>query len=736
MTESAEKQVLAFIKGILHSYSQIFFSKNILFSVILVVVTFFDKWAGLSGLLAVIITNTLALMLGYNRWSIGEGLYGFNSLLVGLGLGIYYEPGAAYFVMLFFSAIFTFFLTIWLQNHFGKYGLPYLAWPFVAAIWIVTLAARQFTGLEISARGLYVLNDLYDSGGIVMVDLYNWFNNLPLPEPVVVYFRSLGAIFFQYQTLAGIFIVIGLIIYSRIAFLLSLLGFFSAYLFYWFIGASLSELTYSYIGFNFILTAIAVGGFFIVPSRQSFLWVVLLTPVISIIIAATNTLFNHFLLPVYSLPFNMVVVLFLYVLKFRERYFKSPEPVVVQQNSPEKNLYMQHNYHSRFDAGALLPKIHLPFHGQWVVTQAHNGQFTHREDWKHAWDFEIADEEGNLFAGSGKNVSDYYCYNQPVIAPADGIVAEIFDGVEDNIVGEMNLEKNWGNTIIIKHTENLYSKISHLKKGTFTVVKGDEVKRGMMIAKVGNSGRSPVPHLHFQLQKTPSIGSKTLDHPIAEYILHDKKVAELKTYDRPQKDQVIGNISRNDALFKAFNFIPGQTILWEFIINNGRQQKEEWEVKTDIYNNTYLECEATASKAWFKNEGNIFYFTQFSGSENSFMYYFYLGAYKVALGFQSGLMVNDNYPLAIMRNNFRRFWQDFVAPFYIYMKAKYTLKYVKMEDDLSDSSISLAAESRFTFSSKKANNLSFEVRIETGKFSAFKVTSTNFSLVAQEVDSK
>ncbi len=735
MRPSAEKEIISFFRGIFLSYSQIFFSRNIVFSVVLLTVSFFDKWAGLSGLLAIIITNTLATLLGYNRILIREGIYGFNSLLVGLGLGIYYEPGAAYFVMLFFSAVFTFFLTIWLQHHFGKYGLPFLAWPFVVAIWIVTLAARQFTGLEISARGLYLLNDLYDSGGIVMVDLYNWFNNMPLPEPLVIYFRSLGAIFFQYQTFAGILIAIGLIVYSRIAFLLSLTGFFTAYLFYWFIGANLSELTYFYIGFNFILTAIAVGGFFVVPSRQSFLWVVLLTPVISIIIAATNTLFNHFLLPVYSLPFNIVVVLFLYSLQFRERYFKSPELVVVQQYSPEKNLYMQHNYHSRFSTNELMPKIHLPFHGRWIVTQGHDGQHTHRDDWKYAWDFEVADDDGNLFSDSGKSVSDYFCYNKPVVAPADGTVVEIVDGIEDNLIGEMNLEKNWGNTIVIKHAEKLYSKISHLKKGSFNVAKGEEVKRGKMLAKVGNSGRSPAPHLHFQLQKTPSIGSKTLDFPFAEYVLHNKENSGLKTYNRPLKDQIISNIVRNDTLHKAFNFTPGQTIYWEFDTNNGQKQKEEWEVKTDYFNNTYLECEATASKAWFKNEGNIFYFTQFSGDENSLMYYFYLGAYKVALGFVSGMVFSDSYPLDILKNSFQRFWQDFIAPFHIYMKANYELKYIKMVDDLSDSTITLAAQSNFTISSRKANNLFFEIKLSQGKFAEFVAKSGSVQLTAGEVSS-
>jgi urea transporter len=336
MTLPSYKNLHQFLEGLLNSYSQIFFSKNRIFALILVAVTFFDWLAGISGLLSVIIVNGAALLIGYKRESISQGYYGFNSLLVGLGLGIYYQPGTGFFILLIFAALFTLFLTIWLENHFGKYGLPYLAWPFILGIWMVSLAARQFGALEVSQRGVYILNDMYDYGGTFMVDLYHWLNSLPIHDSVLLYFQSLGAIFFQYHLLAGILIAIGLLIYSRIAFLLSLTGFFAAYFYYQFIGANLGELSYDYIGFNYILTSIAIGGFFFIPSKYSFLWVVLLTPIISIIITSTSTFFYNLQLSIYSLAFNIIVVLFIYAMKFRERHFSKPELVAVQQYSPEK----------------------------------------------------------------------------------------------------------------------------------------------------------------------------------------------------------------------------------------------------------------------------------------------------------------------------------------------------------------------------------------------------------------
>jgi murein DD-endopeptidase MepM/ murein hydrolase activator NlpD len=97
---------------------------------------------------------------------------------------------------------------------------------------------------------------------------------------------------------------------------------------------------------------------------------------------------------------------------------------------------------------------------------------THKENWRHAWDFEIRDEMGHTYRNSGAQVSDFYCTDKPVLAPADGWIEDILDGIEDNSVGEVNLEQNWGNTVVIRHAEQLYSAMSHLKIDSIKVSKG------------------------------------------------------------------------------------------------------------------------------------------------------------------------------------------------------------------------------------------------------------------------
>lgn len=94
----------------------------------------------------------------------------------------------------------------------------------------------------------------------------------------------------------------------------------------------------------------------------------------------------------------------------------------------------------------------------------------------------------------------------PIIAPADGTVS---------LVGERH---GFGLTIEINHGygyTTLYAHCQRIKAKT-----GDNVKRGEVIAYVGNTGKSTGPHLHYEVHV-----SKVPVNPI-NYILTTKTVAD------------------------------------------------------------------------------------------------------------------------------------------------------------------------------------------------------------------
>lgn len=707
-------QISRYFSGISNSYSQVFFSDNRLFAIILILVTFIDFFAGISGLFSVLVTSSVAYWLGFDKERINKGIYGFNSLLVGLGLGIYFSPGILLFFILFIAALFTLFISVSLEGVIGKYALPYLSISFIISIWIITLATMEFTALGISERGIYSLNDLYIIGGSTLVMVYEWGNNIILPHSLKTYFISLGAIFFQFNVISGILISIGLLYYSRIAFSLSLIGFYTAFIFYQIIGADITEISYSYIGFNFILTAIALGGFFIIPSRLSYLWTILLIPVVVVLVVSLNKIFITFSLPIYSLPFNLIVLLFLYVLKFRVKQNKLLSEVIIQQNSPEKNLYSYQNYFARFKYKAPV-SFRLPFFGDWSVTQAHEGEHTHQGAWKHAWDFMIMDENGESYANKGDFPKDYYCYGKAVAAPADGVIDEIIDGIPDNIIGEPNIKQNWGNTIIIRHSDYLFTKLSHLMPDAYTVKKGEKVSAGQILGKCGNSGRSPYPHLHFQVQETPFIGSITLDYPIGHYMVKKPRGNELKFYQKPEQNEIVSNITRTPLLQKAFNFVPGKRFRW-FL--EGNDSFQEWEIKTTALNQTYFECKTSGSKAFFEEDEDLVLFTHFDGDRSSVLYYFYLATFKVQKGYYQDLILKDRYPVNHVFSKKSLFLQDFIAPFYQYLKASYEIKYASIDNELSPSSIIIKSSAQKFVGKKLLSTSNFEIQInEEGNMS-------------------
>jgi len=634
-----------------------------------------------------------------------------DPVLVGLGLGIYYSFGWHLVMIIILAALFTFFISVSLQGVIGKYKLPYLSLPFIISLWIFITATRSFEALGISERGIYTLNELYQFGGERLVKIHEFFNSIEFPDVISTFFISLSAILFQYSVLSGILIATGLLLYSRIGFSLAVIGFAVAYLFYGLIGANITQIDYSYIGFNYILTSIALGGFFLVPSIRSYLWVIILIPLVAILTISLNTIFMELKLPVYALPFNLVVLLFIYVLKFRSEYSYRLTEVYYQYNSPEKNLYIFLNNAERFRFRDFT-QIKLPFFGTWNVSQGHNGSYTHKDQWRHAWDFVILDKDGKQFKNEGDYPEDYFCYGKPVIAPEEGIVEEVVSTIDDNIIGEVNLQHNWGNTVIIRHDDEVYSKLSHLKKGSIKVEEGEKVKFGQVIAQCGNSGRSPYPHLHFQVQEFPYIGSATRDYPISSYVRHEGAGFSFHTNSKPGENEMVSNIEVTDLLARAFRFTPGEILRFK-VTGYKDIGSVEWEVKVSPWNETYLECSRSGAIAYFDQDENQFHFTYFEGRKNCLLYYFFLGCYKVQEGFYQNLEIHDHYPLTLAFPKFIRWFHDFISPFILLAKSEYKVKYTRIDDYMAPTHITLESSLKNKLFNKDLGGMSFTTSINT-----------------------
>jgi len=668
MNEEIKVELKSFVKSILLSYAGIFFSKSQWFGLFLLLVSMIYPVAGLCGLLCCMFVNALAFSLSLNREKVVSGMYGFNAVFTGIALGSFFPYNCNMIAFLFAVSFLVLFLVVWMDDVFERRNVPFLAFPFLICLWCVLLVAQQsddftgFTGLMGGDRSILQL------GGLSLAPLLEDGFWSFLPTVFVEYFKSFSFIFFQTNVMAGVCIALALLFYSRIAFSLSLIGFIGGYYLYDFIGGEIYHLPILYFGFNFILTSIAVGGYFIIPSRNSYLWTFLLIPVQFMVILASSRLLAYVYLPTFSLSFCMVSVLFLYLLR-RRKSFTSPVLAYYMEDNQEATLYYYELNKKRLATLNYL-KIYLPFMGVWKVSQGHDGQYTHKKAWKQAWDFVVEDSDNRQFSGDGMHLSDYYCYMKPVIAPADGTVEAIFDGVDDNELGVINDKQNWGNYVVIKHADGVYSALCHLQKGSFKCCVGQKLERGEFLALCGNSGHSPYPHLHFQMQPLPEMGTHTMDFPIATYLA----AGEVKVGTCPQEGESLSNVESNAQLSSYYQF----EVEDELVVTSEQYGEERWTVCRDIYNYTYIYCAKKKAYAWFENDGSMFYFLKYKGTKSCNLYHFFCSNYKVP--FVAGAWsVKDDFPLVHQQNGWVKFLQDIVAPFFSFVKIEYKASLEKGE---------------------------------------------------------
>jgi len=709
--------------AILNSYGMLFFSKNKIFSLLILLVSFFTPFTGASGLTALIVALVAAHALGFGKEQIQNGLLTYSVVLFGLGFGTNFEMGAAFILLLIIGALLTLFLSVSLNAVFNKKGLPALSLAFIISTGIIIVASKSFEGIGLTQRHIYWFNEMYALGGSTLVNAIQQIENWTMPDYVAGFFRSMSAILFQVNIATGIILAIGLLIYSRIAFILMLLGYTVAIAFNFAMGGfHPTDMTYYNMGTNFMLVAVALGGFYLIPSIRSFLWILITVPIAYLLVVGVGGVLFKIGVPVFSLPFCLVVILFLYMLQLRSKESKlvlTP----VQYYSPEQNLYRYLNGKER-SLNKFYSHLFLPAMGEWMVSQGHDGNMTHKGEWSKAFDFVILDNEMKTYAAPGNLPEHFYCYNKPVLAPADGMVQEMVDHVEDNEIGRNNTGQNWGNSIVIKHAEGLYTQLSHLKKHSFKTSKGAYVKRGDIIALCGNSGRSPEPHLHLQVQATPYIGSKTMDYPIAYFNSRKNNGFELKSFALPEEGNFVSNVAVNLQLQQAFNFQPGYCIL----ARADGHETEEWETLTSFYNEPYLYCKQYNGYAYFINNGTVFYFTNYFGPKNTLLYQFYLCAYKVLLSSDKNIIVKDNYPIHLFGIHPVRWLQDLLSPFYIFIKMQYECCVQPSQDILSSGNVRCNSKQVQQLLGWPQEKFRFEMEISNGQLQSFTSTSGNKKL--------
>lgn len=506
--------------------------------------------AGVTGLLAAITGAVAARLLALPAHL--APLYVCNSLLVGLSLGVVRPLDAPLAGMVLVAAVVAAWLTAVLHAWLWRLDrLPALSGAFV----LVALLA----GLAIGGDGTRLQAD---------PDLAQLFG-----EPLDHLLIAFGSAFFTPYPLAGLLILLALFGVSPFLATVASAGFILGHgLFLLWAGVG-ADTAARWGGFNFVLTAIALSGVFVVPSRRAFALAMVGVAAASLLAVAGLNLFLSHGLPVLALPFLLSTWLVLAML--RRRMSAAPPEAALERPGPPEVLWERARLTRARGVGLASVPLAAPFFGEWRVSQAFDGPHTHQGPWRHAFDFDIPENA---------------CFGAPVLSPAHGLVIAARDDIPDNPPGEMNLAENWGNHLLIQILPGRQVLLAHLKQHSLRVRTKESVVPGQAVAACGSSGRSATPHLHLHVQEGEALGSPTVPCHLVSVNVAEEGGSRFRLAVQPEAGDQISTPAYQGQLSHALHLPSGLELTWRWRRDEGDWQLKTIQTRISLLGQRYIAC--------------------------------------------------------------------------------------------------------------------------------------------------
>lgn len=170
----------------------------------------------------------------------------------------------------------------------------------------------------------------------------------------------------------------------------------------------------------------------------------------------------------------------------------------------------------------------------WGSLVAMNGALTIPQ--RFALDLVGVDDKGHALRTGVRDLQktayrDWIGYGADVLAVADGTVAGVRDGEVEHppLTAQpepesLTTEGLFGNYVVIDIGSHAFAGYAHLARGSVRVKRGDRVHKGQVIGRLGQSGNSAAPHLHFQLADAPTFeGSEGIPYVFNAYTFYGQE---------------------------------------------------------------------------------------------------------------------------------------------------------------------------------------------------------------------
>ena len=299
---------LRFIDIVLRGIGQVMFQDNPLSGLLFLIAVSWGSYAAgvpqvaIGGLLGVLLATVTAWWLRVDDAGLRAGLYGFNAYLVGIALPTFLALSPLLWVYVVLGAMVSVVATLAVANLMKTWGVAALTAPFILVTWLLLLSAYAFSGTHGDA--------LPASGQIAPIppEAVNPLAILDFMQGMLV---SISQVFVKGNGVAALLILIGLAVGSLAAASFALAAALISVIVAHALGAESQLISAGLVGFNPILTAIALGTVFYRPSPRVAAYTLLATVLTVMVQGAMVSALTPFGIPTLTASFVLVTWLFL-----------------------------------------------------------------------------------------------------------------------------------------------------------------------------------------------------------------------------------------------------------------------------------------------------------------------------------------------------------------------------------------------------------------------------------------
>ncbi|MBS0522107.1 MAG: urea transporter [Proteobacteria bacterium] len=374
----------------------------------------------------------------------------------------------------------------------------------LAAAVLLFLRARSLPpllwGYGLTAGAMFML---FPVGTSIAAQHYTWWliDARTIADWTTLFFSSLGSLAFSPSVGAGIIMSGAILLWSRVAFVAGVIGWLAGALTA--IGAQQLGLVFYWLpaAHNFFVAGMALGAYYLLPGYASLVLAALAGAGASLCAMVLLTFVPAFAyLPLASGMTIWLALATVSLARDDREFWRN----TLLQFMPEEAWWREAFWARRL--GRREPLLVVPVPGIVKIAQGFDGPLSHTGHLRHALDF---------VRPPGSSSPADSIWNAPVVAPAAGVVESVRNNVPDNPLGLCNFADSWGNFVCIRLDQGGWALLAHFRQWSIVVRPGTRVEIGSYLGAAGNSGRSPVPHVHLQVQAGREPGTRTVPFRLA-----------------------------------------------------------------------------------------------------------------------------------------------------------------------------------------------------------------------------